>query len=83
MEHMEKAPASLLLLLGSLKFFFYGVHGVHGEGPASLLLLLDSLELFSTETASPHPKLRREWEFAPLCGAAMTFSHCSKDPSRP
>ena len=26
---------------------------------------------------------RREWGLAPLCGAADTFSGCSKDPSRP
>ena len=30
-----------------------------------------------------HPALRREWGFAPLCGAAATFSGYSKDPSRP
>ena len=27
--------------------------------------------------------LRREWGFAPLCGAVATFSGYSKDPSRP
>ena len=27
--------------------------------------------------------LRREWGFAPLCGAESTFSTFSKDPSRP
>ena len=27
--------------------------------------------------------LRREWGLSPLCGAEMTFSHFSKDPSRP
>ena len=27
--------------------------------------------------------LRREWRFAPLCGAVATFSGYSKDPSRP
>ena len=30
-----------------LKVFFYGVHGVHGEGPASLLLLLGSVEFIN------------------------------------
>ena len=29
------------------------------------------------------PDLRREWGFAPLCGARATFSGSSKDPSRP
>ena len=33
--------------------------------------------------ASPLPDLRREWGFAPLRGAAATFSGCSEDPSRP
>ena len=27
--------------------------------------------------------LRRKWELAPLCGAGVTFSGSSKDPSRP
>ena len=29
------------------------------------------------------PPLRREWGFAPLCGARATFSGSSEDPSRP
>ena len=33
---------------------------------------------WGSETGS----LRREWGFAPLCGAAATFSGRSKDPSR-
>ena len=34
---------------------------------------------------APLPKstLRRKWGLAPLCGAVVTFSHYSKDPSRP
>ena len=36
----------LLLLLDSLEFF-YGAHGVHGEGPASLLSLLGSVEFIN------------------------------------
>ena len=33
---------------------------------------------------TPNPfALRREWGFAPLCGAGTTFSGFSKDPSRP
>ena len=31
----------------------------------------------------PNPCLRREWGPALLCGAAMTFSLCSKVSSRP
>ena len=31
----------------------------------------------------PQPHHRREWGFAPLCGAGTTFSGSSKDPSRP
>ena len=31
----------------------------------------------------PPASLRREWGFAPLCGAETTFSGFSKDPSRP
>lgn len=31
----------------------------------------------------PNPCLRREWGLALLCGAAMTFSLCSKVSSRP
>ena len=30
---------------------------------------------------TPFP--RREWRFAPLCGAVATFSSYSKNPSRP
>ena len=31
----------------------------------------------------PRSALRREWGLAPLCEAVVTFSHYSKDPSRP
>ncbi len=37
----------------------------------------------SRERTHPRPAHRREWGLAPLCGAVVTFSHYSKDPSRP
>ena len=41
------------------------------------------LARFGVKRRSQMLLLRREWGLSPLCGAAMTFSHCSKDPSRP
>ena len=40
-------------------------------------------EVITYKPERPTPNLRREWEFAPLCGARATFSGSSKDPSRP
>lgn len=58
-----------------------------GKAPlhANRLKLPTEEELDEAEAAfdSLTPDLRREWGFAPPCGARATFSGSSKDPSRP